>query len=76
MKRYLKPVTLVETSLPAASAESSTQWVDLLALPDPFSYHQALLLSRQSGDEWIAWIPDYGEVTLHRSEFCFPHEWN
>ncbi len=79
MKRYLKPITLVELSVAAQSGEPSQpemQWVHLVIPPDSFSYEQALLLTQTSSDEWIVWIPDYGETTLHRSEFYFSHELN
>jgi hypothetical protein len=79
MKRYLNPISAIEPSIAAPLADSfqsEMQWVYLIAPPDSFSYEQALLLSQTSNDEWIAWIPDYGETTLHRSEFYFLHEWN
>jgi hypothetical protein len=82
MKRHLKPVLLIESesSLEQSKAglegRSATQWVQMIELPDPFSYDQALLLDRYSGDEWIAWVPDYGEVMLHISEFYFAHDRN
>lgn len=81
MKRHLKPLLLVELaeSKLADCAEQqmpSPEWVKLVAPPDPMSYDEALLLTRQSEDEWLAWVPDHGEVTLHVSEFYFPHDWN
>lgn len=82
MKRHLKPVLLIESesSLEQSKAglegRSVTQWVQMIELPDPFSYDQALLLDRYSEDEWIAWVPDYGEVMLHISEFYFAHDRN
>ena len=48
--------------------EPST-WVQLLELPHPFSYGEALLLCKQSEDEWVVWIPDHGETVLHVSQF-------
>ncbi|MBF2073952.1 MAG: hypothetical protein IGS50_09365 [Synechococcales cyanobacterium C42_A2020_086] len=86
MKRYLTPLTLVappQSWHRRQEAEQETEiavpaaiWVRLIVLPDPFCYDQALLLSRQSDDEWLAWIPDYGEIILHRSEFYLPQDWN
>lgn len=82
MKRHLKPMLLIESKAgleqPKARSQrrSTTQWVQMIELPDPFSYDQALLLDRYSEDEWIAWVPDYGEVMLHISEFYFAHDRN
>ncbi len=45
-------------------------WVKLLNQLSPFSYEEALLLCQASEFEWIAWVPDHGEVTLHESQFC------
>jgi hypothetical protein len=44
-------------------------WVQLLELPDPFSFDEALLLYQRSEDQWLAWIPDYGEIVIHTSQF-------
>jgi hypothetical protein len=84
MKRHLKPLQLIEFSELGPNGSKlashleqqgrSARWVQLVVLPDSFSYDQALLLHRQSEDEWLAWVPDYGEVTLHVSEFYFSHE--
>lgn len=45
-------------------------WVQLLELPSTFSFDEALLLCQSSDDEWVAWIPNYGEAVLHTSQFC------
>lgn len=47
-------------------------WVQLLELPSPFSFDEALLLCQHSDDEWVAWIPDHGEAVLHVSQFSVP----
>jgi hypothetical protein len=44
-------------------------WVQLLETPSLFSHDEALLLCQQSRDEWVAWIPNHGEVVLHVSQF-------
>jgi hypothetical protein len=44
-------------------------WVKLLELPHLYSFDEALLLCQVSDDEWLAWIPDYGEAQLHISQF-------
>lgn len=65
---------------PATCAPATTLpdpvWVKLAVLPSPYSNDEALLLCRQSEDEWVAWIPDHGEVVLHMSEFYFDTAWN
>jgi hypothetical protein len=48
--------------------EAST-WVQLRERPSPYSHDEALLLCQHSDTEWMVWIPDYGEMILHRSQF-------
>ncbi|PSB06832.1 hypothetical protein C7B61_21985 [filamentous cyanobacterium CCP1] len=55
---------------------SAAVWVKLAALPNPYSHDRAMLLCRHADDEWVAWIPDHGEVILHRSEFFVEPDWN
>jgi hypothetical protein len=83
MKRYLRPLLLIEPAKSASANRAGSpsnllmdQWVQLVLPPTPLSHDQAMLLNKQSEDEWLAWVPDYGEVTLHVSEFYFPHDWN
>ncbi|GBE90498.1 hypothetical protein [Nostoc cycadae] len=58
-----------------AYSKSSTKqcqsdlWVRLLELPSPYSFDEALLLCQVSADEWLAWVPDHGEVKLHSSQW-------
>ncbi len=54
------------------SAKAAT-WVKLLELPSEYSYNEALLLCPISKEEWVAWIPDYGEAVLHIKQFCRVH---
>jgi hypothetical protein len=82
MKRHLRPL-LIEPGESRSnrrvgnrSGQLLSQWVQLIMPLDSLSYDQAMLLSKQSEDEWLAWVPDYGEVTLHVSEFYFAHDWN
>lgn len=49
--------------------EPST-WVKLLNPPTAFSFDQAWLLCQYTEQEWLAWIPDYGEIVLHIDEIC------
>lgn len=56
--------------------QEANQWVHLGKFPNSFSHDEALLLTQVSEHEWLAWVPDYGEVTLHTDEFYFDHELN
>ncbi|GAB4330580.1 MAG: hypothetical protein OHK0047_17960 [Leptolyngbyaceae cyanobacterium] len=49
--------------------EPST-WVKVFNPPTAFSFDEALLLCQTSENQWLAWIPDHGEVVLHTDEFC------
>jgi hypothetical protein len=51
----------------AAELQPST-WVQLREPPAPYSHDEALLLCQHSETEWIVWIPEYGEMVLHRSQ--------
>jgi hypothetical protein len=44
-------------------------WVKLLQSPSEYAFDEAKLLCQESSDTWNAWIPDHGEVVLHRSHF-------
>ena len=46
-------------------------WVNLLQLPNSFSFDEALLLCPISEDEWLAWIPDHGEAVLNIGQFSY-----
>lgn len=55
----------------SASLEyQASTWVNLLEPPSAFSYDEALLICQQSEDEWLAWVPDHGEVVLNTRQFC------
>ena len=45
------------------------EWVKLLEQPSDFSFDEALLLCQESPESWVAWIPSYGEIVLHRNSF-------
>lgn len=63
-----------QTDLPTDFASST--WVRLAKPLSPFSHDEAMLLCQASAEEWIAWVPDHGEVMLHLSEFYLPSDWN
>lgn len=44
-------------------------WVKLMQTPSLFSSDEALLLCPVSDYQWLAWVPDYGEIVLDREEF-------
>lgn len=72
MPTYTRTSPVWETSLyrsPLTQFEPST-WVKLLNPPTAFSFDEAWLLCQCSDQEWLAWIPDYGEIRLHVNEFC------
>lgn len=47
----------------------SQPWVKLSSRPSPYCSDKARLLYRISFNEWVAWIPDYGEVRLKNNQF-------
>ena len=68
---HLHPLTWSsqpDSSIAEQEFEAST-WVQLRELPSSYSHDEALLLCQHSESEWIVWIPDYGEMILHRSQF-------
>lgn len=64
------PLDFTPSEVPQAK---SNTWVKLLALPNPYSHDEALLLCPKSDTEWVAWIPDHGEAILHINNFCLPY---
>ncbi len=40
-------------------------WVRLRHPPTAFSFDEAWLLCQYAEDQWLAWIPDYGEILLN-----------
>jgi hypothetical protein len=72
MSVALSPSSGIRRKLPrityAPRIEANT-WVKLSQLPSPFSFDEALLLCQVSFDEWLAWIPDYGEIRLNVTQF-------
>lgn len=48
---------------------SRDAWVKLLQIPGGHAFDEAKLLCQESPSTWVAWVPDYGEVTLDRSAF-------
>ncbi len=48
----------------------ASSWVQLLEPLSPFTFDEALLVCQHSEDQWLAWIPDYGQAIIHASQFC------
>jgi len=44
-------------------------WVALHHYPSQYGFDEALLLCQTSQTGWLAWVPDYGEILLDRSDF-------
>lgn len=76
MKDYLKPLLVLAAPDSSLKSRSTPNWVQLVVPLEPLALDQALLLCPLSELEWIAWIPDHGEVRLHISEFYLPADWN
>jgi hypothetical protein len=53
----------------AKPEQPSLTWVKLQEPPSLYSHDEALLLCQSSESEWLAWVPDYGEVVLSRHQF-------
>ncbi|HIK14460.1 MAG TPA: hypothetical protein IGS53_04095 [Leptolyngbyaceae cyanobacterium M33_DOE_097] len=47
-------------------------WVVLQSFAAELCGQEALLLCRTGETKWLAWVPDYGEVTLERGMFSLP----
>jgi hypothetical protein len=47
-----------------------SSWVKLLHSPTAFSFDEAWLLCECGDNEWLAWIPDYGELVVRSEEIC------
>ncbi|MCU0569846.1 MAG: hypothetical protein MUF49_25140 [Oculatellaceae cyanobacterium Prado106] len=45
-------------------------WVKLLQPLTAFSFDEAWLLCQHSETEWLAWVPDYGEILLRIDQFA------
>lgn len=44
-------------------------WVKLNGVLSDYSFDEALLLCQQDSNQWLAWVPDHGEVIVNRSDF-------
>ena len=46
-------------------------WVKVVQRPSSYSFDKALLLYRISSNEWMAWIPDFGQTRLNEMQFYY-----
>ncbi|GET43713.1 MULTISPECIES: hypothetical protein [Microseira] len=61
---------LCDRTTPPAPKFAPSVWVKVLNPPTAFSFDEAWLLCEYSENQWLAWIPDYGEILLRIDEFC------
>lgn len=45
-------------------------WVSLNLPPSKYAHDMALLLCEATEDQWLAWIPDFGEIELCLRQLC------
>jgi hypothetical protein len=72
MDTVLSPRTSLRRKLPKISYSPKVEansWVKLLQPLTSFSCDKALLLYSISSQEWRAWVPGYGEVSLNVRQF-------
>jgi hypothetical protein len=62
--------SLCDRTTPPAPQFAPSTWVKVLHPPTAYSFDQAWLLCEYSENQWLAWIPDYGEILLSTDEFC------
>jgi hypothetical protein len=70
LQRQLLEAKLQEILTTAQPEYEPSEWVKLLSPPTAFSADEALLLCQCSETEWVAWVPDYGEIVLNIRQFC------
>ncbi len=67
-----RPVATTKTSENSYVLEvKANPWVKLLHRPSSYSSDKAILLYRISSNEWLAWIPDFGETRLNEKQFYY-----
>jgi len=60
-----------ENVIPVQPSFTASTWVKLLMSPNLFDADEALLLCQCADDQWLAWIPNHGEVMLGSNQFCW-----
>jgi hypothetical protein len=62
--------TYAETYAESMPKFQPFSWVKLRHPPTAFSFDEAWLLCECGDNEWLAWIPDYGEWVVRSTEIC------
>lgn len=57
-----------QTVTSVAFNPTANQWVQLRDPLSEYSANQALLLCEAGPDQWVAWVPNFGQVTLGREQ--------
>jgi hypothetical protein len=71
MRLIMNNSTVVSPSavaLPERFIPQAHQWVQLRDRLSEYSADQALLLCEVESDQWIAWVPNLGQVMLGRDQ--------
>lgn len=63
------PLAQEQAQILCAPRIEANIWVRLLQKPSPYDFDEALLLCQVSNDEWLAWIPEYGQIQLKVHQF-------
>jgi hypothetical protein len=69
LQRQILKEQLQNILTPAQPEYRASEWVQLLQHPTAYSGDEALLLCQCSEREWLAWIPEYGEILLTIDQF-------
>lgn len=59
----LQPAAFTQRAIVAST------WVKLLQPPSAYSSDEALLLCQTAANQWLAWVPDHGEIVLEPEQF-------
>jgi hypothetical protein len=66
-------VAVMSSTMPVVSIDGFVPqrdlWVELRNSPAKYAEDMALLVCEVAADNWIAWVPGYGEILLNRSAF-------
>jgi hypothetical protein len=63
------PTAIHNPFISSSAAALESVWVKLHHPPKSICSDEALLLCQTSEQRWVAWIPDYGKISLHCGDF-------
>lgn len=66
----LLPDSCQYVSLGRSQVLKSGDWVSLNLPPSKYAQDIALLLCEAAEDQWLAWVPEFGEVELCLRQLC------